>query len=401
MKLKYIYFFLLPLLAGTLILSAFSSNEQNPDMSGNEGLIKFSHKFHSEQGIDCETCHAAVNSSKSLTDNLLPKMETCGSCHDVDSDDNCKLCHYEDKFEPLVQKKADNIRFNHSFHLNEQKLKCETCHKGINEVKYAENASQPFPLMQDCYSCHNDKKAPNECESCHESVAKLKPQSHKSSSFILTHKFAAKKLNADCVMCHNENNNSCQDCHDVTNVITEDNTAANFYQPYSPTNFSDKVKKQKITRVHDINYVFTHGIDAKGKTAECTSCHETQTFCANCHQSKQGDFSLGGITPISHTKPDFMRIGVGSGGGEHAILARRDIESCAACHDVQGADPTCIKCHLDSDGIQGTNPKTHPANFMKDVHGDWHDSDGAVCFNCHTNTHKAGLGFCGYCHGAK
>ena len=65
------------------------------------------------------------------------------------------------------------------------------------------------------------------------------------------------------------------------------------------------------------------------------------------------------------SNPDFTTIGVGTGGGEHATLARRDIERCISCHDVQGADPTCITCHLDSDGIKGTNPKTHPAGFMK------------------------------------
>ena len=66
-------------------------------------------------------------------------------------------------------------------------------------------------------------------------------------------------------------------------------------------------------------------------------------------------------------------IGVGSGGGDHATLAKRDTERCMACHDVNGADPTCITCHFDADGIKGTNPKTHPASFMRNDHGDWHN----------------------------
>jgi hypothetical protein len=24
-----------------------------------------------------------------------------------------------------------------------------------------------------------------------------------------------------------------------------------------------------------------------------------------------------------------------------------------------------------------------------------------MCYSCHTNTEQAGVGFCGYCHGAK
>ena len=144
-------------------------------------------------------------------------------------------------------------------------------------------------------------------------------------------------------------------------------------------------------------------MDAQSHSAECQSCHQEETFCTNCHQAKEGDYSQGGIAPASHLKSTFMVIGVGSGGGDHAVLARRNIESCAACHDTQGGDPTCIKCHTDPDGIQGTNPKTHPANYMKDVHGDWHDSQGSICFNCHTGSSpssQAGVGFCGYCHGS-
>ena len=70
----------------------------------------------------------------------------------------------------------------------------------------------------------------------------------------------------------------------------------------------------------------------------------------------------------------------------------------------QGADPTCLTCHVDNDGIKGTNPKTHPGGFMKDAHGDWHSDPGSVCFNCHVGASPqspSGIGFCGYCHGSK
>jgi len=71
---------------------------------------------------------------------------------------------------------------------------------------------------------------------------------------------------------------------------------------------------------------------------------------------------------------------------------------------VQGGDPTCITCHMDADGIRGTDPKTHPAGFMKNVEGPWHANPGAVCYDCHTdyNAHPGGVkgrNFCGYCHG--
>ena len=86
---------------------------------------------------------------------------------------------------------------------------------------------------------------------------------------------------------------------------------------------------------------------------------------------------------------------------QHDELAKRDIENCAACHDVQGADPNCILCHSDPDGVKGTNPKTHEINFMRDVEGDWHTDVRSICYDCHSSSNTSGVGFCGYCHGVK
>jgi len=110
--------------------------------------------------------------------------------------------------------------------------------------------------------------------------------------------------------------------------------------------------------------------------------------------------------PKTHLAANFKTIGVNTGGGLHADLARKDIESCEACHSGSGADPVCIRCHFDNDGVKGTNPKTHESGFMHDDHGIWHNTMGAVCFRCHTDANARpngtpGTGFCGYCHGRK
>lgn len=402
MKIKYYYltFFLLILI---LLLTTASSNRLKNHFSGNEEVIKFSHKIHAELA-DCKSCHSSVVNSQSLSDRLLPNHDNCKECHDVEDDTQCSTCHFEEKFEPLIQSKSSLI-FDHKFHIVDKNLECQSCHKGFEDTAYGSELSQPGPLMQDCYTCHNNKStASNACESCHISTANLIPQSHKSVNFLSSHKFAARGIDADCQMCHDLNENSCQECHISTTGITENNLEDNFYQPYSPSRNIDGANNQQITRVHELNYRFVHGIDAKGRTSECQSCHQIETFCGSCHQSKDRDFALGGILPTSHLKPGFSTIGVGTGGGEHAALARRDIESCISCHDVQGADPTCITCHLDSDGIKGTNPKTHPAGFMHNEEGDWHEDQGSICFNCHTSASPnsaSGIGFCGYCHGSK
>lgn len=397
-KIKYTYSIFSVAALMFLIIAAFN-NEKTLSDNPNEGKIKFSHSLHSEL-VDCQTCHSSVVESTSLTTLQLPNHDNCSTCHNVNDDNECKTCHVNDVYEPLVKKKSELI-FNHKFHLEGNKMKCENCHKGLTEVDYSWEATAVNPAMETCYSCHNDKSvASNACESCHISTANLLPQNHKVASFSKNHKFIANNVDANCVMCHD--NQSCNDCHVATNVITEVNLSNDFYQPYYPSNFTDGTKLQAIRRVHDLNYRFTHGIDSKGKTAECQSCHQVETFCANCHASENSDFAVSGIIPASHLKSNFFTIGVGTGGGEHAILARRDIERCTSCHDVNGSDPTCVTCHLDSDGIKGTNPKTHARGFMKNEKGDWHDSAGSVCYNCHTsaspNSSKTS-GFCNYCHG--
>ncbi|HAB53705.1 MAG TPA: cytochrome C, partial [Ignavibacteriales bacterium] len=76
MKLKYYYLsFLLPLSA-FLIFAAFTNKKNDDFHSGNEEVIKFSHKLHAEL-TDCKTCHSAVVNSISLTDRLYPNHDNC------------------------------------------------------------------------------------------------------------------------------------------------------------------------------------------------------------------------------------------------------------------------------------------------------------------------------------
>jgi hypothetical protein len=397
MKIKYFYNLIIISIIGFIVLNAFEIGDDEIQGNGNERIIKFSHKLHSEV-IECKDCHSKVLQSKSLKDRLLPDHENCSQCHTVDDESKCNTCHSEEKFEALNQTKTEMI-FNHSLHLNEQKMECENCHKGLKEVDYSYQTPKVKPSMETCYNCHNSDKGVTtiQCENCHTSTVNLIPANHKTSNFKSSHKFAAVGNDASCVMCHD--NNSCGGCHVGTNMLVEKNLAKDFYKPYSPHNFIDGTKQQQITKVHDLNYVYTHGIEIKGKESECLTCHQIETFCVECHNTPGGDYAISGFVPSSHKASDFMIIGVGSGGGLHARYAKRDIENCASCHDTQGGDPTCILCHNDPDGIKGTNPKTHPAGYMNDEHGDWHIDKNSLCFNCHISTNNSGMGFCGYCHG--
>jgi hypothetical protein len=396
MKNKNYYLLIFSLITLFLVSNIFAQDKT--EVQNHKSIIKFSHKLHIENEVDCADCHTAVTDAVDLSESLLPTMETCGNCHDIEDEDGCTTCHYKDTFEPFEEEKTSEIKFNHKLHISDENLECTTCHQGLDSVDYAFESTSVFPEMKTCTNCHNDKSvATIECSVCHVNSGELLPESHKLANFSNNHIFAAENGNQDCGICHN--NTFCETCHDATTKITETNKSNDFYIPGSPLNFISDKNLQQITLVHGLNYEFTHGIDAKGHEKQCQTCHQPETFCAECHNPEaSGGYAMGGFVPYSHTQPNFTTIGVGSGGGEHAKLARRDIESCVACHDVNGSDPTCIMCHTDADGIKGTNPRTHEAGFMKNVHGDWHNDNASVCFTCHVNTHTPGIGFCGYCH---
>jgi hypothetical protein len=386
--------------ASALVFFTMTAFTLDHHEDGNNKLIKFSHQFHiGDVEVACEDCHTGVTESTSLSDRLMPEKDVCSDCHDTDDDESCETCHYEDVYEPLVEKTA-SLFFSHSQHMGEE-ANCEACHQGLSEVDYSSEIETAHPAMSTCYQCHNDQSlATNTCESCHKTTNDLVPATHQRLGFMDNHKITALEADADCAMCHD--NNFCESCHVSTIALDVTNSKTDFYTPYSPHRLVDNQNMQQITLVHELNYRYSHGIDAKGRDTECQTCHQVETFCAECHDSEGGDFALGGFVPFSHGQSNFVTIGVGSGGGEHAILANRDIESCANCHDVYGADPNCTLCHVDNDGIQGTNPKTHITGFMEGENGDWHGDMGSVCYDCHTDPYAMsqtyGQGFCGYCH---
>jgi len=189
----------------------------------------------------------------------------------------------------------------------------------------------------------------------------------------------------------------CSDCHDGALGMNTRKSVTDQYTPFQPE-ASHTNKGQILKRVHVLNYRYVHGIDAKSKLSTCSTCHDTGEFCTECHTEET---SLDRIKPVWHGGANWGAIagGIGTGGGLHGEMARRDMELCIACHDDVTADPVCMICHMDRRIGKGNDPKTHAGRFMHDEEGDWHDDDMSICFDCHQNTRTAGLGFCGYCHG--
>lgn len=318
----------------------------SPGMPGSD--VKFSHKVHGEIGAACVDCHAAAGTIMAASDLLGATHESCSTCHGEEVDQRCEFCHTDPSNIKPVEGTDHDLIFSHSQHAGFESVECQTCH---TNAATAENLSVSLlPSMETCTSCHNDSKATNTCESCHKNFVTLIPADHQRSDFRRVHREFARlgDMQVSCQTCHTET--FCQDCH-LGPGVKQFGTDGLISDPAARRSLRDSPNQIILQNTHDLNYRFTHGIDAKARQSECASCHEPQTFCAECH-AEGGNINQASFRPASHDVPGFATVGRGTGGGLHAEEGKRDIESCISCHDVEGQDPTCMTCHTDGGGVR-------------------------------------------------
>jgi hypothetical protein len=89
--------------------------------------------------------------------------------------------------------------------------------------------------------------------------------------------------------------------------------------------------------IHRGDYLTRHSIEARSDPVLCQRCHGI-SFCTACHN--QENVGPGGSNPRRPHPPGWALPGPTS----HAVAARRDIVSCASCHD-QGPNSNCVGCH--------------------------------------------------------
>jgi hypothetical protein len=337
MKPYYFYFIFILCVAALIVVSVRDTGEVRAtgDRQDRSAIIKFSHQVHAELLIECVDCHTDAPSSRSSKDFLVAMKADCAMCHDVSND--CQMCHFEDVYVSF-EKTEPELYFNHELHFDQLGISCETCHAGIEETDFATAAH--MPLKADCMSCHDGGQAAMDCESCHINTGTLLPASHMVADFDREHKrvVRAGAFEAECASCHMQT--FCQDCHETAGLLFDQRGFTRTTPMYSPEGAGRRGTSTE--RVHDLNYKFTHGIDARAKRTQCQTCHEIETFCADCHFDGAG-VAPGAFKPASHTQAGFILLG--GTGGRHAELARRDLESCMTCHDLQGRDPSCMLCH--------------------------------------------------------
>lgn len=259
----------------------------------------FSHKFHvQEVEADCQTCHAAADTSLMGKDDLLPQMETCYSCHDED-DTECTVCHKQPD-EPVILPRVENYsaKFNHKTHI-EKKTPCTTCHTGI-ELKETVTSSMHLPHMKTCMNCHAVPDTKEGCYTCHGKEEQLKPLDH-NLVWSKNHGMAAESGSQQCRMCHTQS--YCTDCHQGENLLSKS---------------------------HPPNFIATHSLSYQIRESDCSACHEGKDFCIECHMN------VNYTKPVNHSQADWATTG-------HREAALSDYDHCTVCH--RPGDLVCSQCH--------------------------------------------------------
>jgi hypothetical protein len=303
--------------------------------------------------LSCASCHQLPQSGVPT----IPDVGTCSAkrCHEAsESSQLAEIQPIQDERAAL----AKSIRFNHQKHLEKKQIKgqCVPCHGGAIKMS-ADNAR--FPPMSKCFECHEHRAMwdRGQCFPCHArpDIEHLLPRTflRHDAAFAKKHGQQSRENGKICAQCHTES--QCNDCHDTSQRF---NTAVERRRP-------DAIER---TFVHRGDFVSRHSIEAKSQPARCARCHEPRS-CDACHVERGVSGNrIGGVNPhpTGWVGPDTESRDF------HGHSARRDILTCAGCHD-QGPATNCIRCH--KVGGYGGNP--HP-------HTTWPGSKGApMCRYCH------------------
>jgi len=122
-----------------------------------EQPIAFSHKHHTNLGIDCRYCHTSVETSSFAN---IPPTQTCMNCHNVMWKDSPMLEKVRASWESgesiewtRVHDLPDFVYFNHSMHVNHG-IGCATCHGRVDQMPLTWKEKPLY--MKWCLECHRN-----------------------------------------------------------------------------------------------------------------------------------------------------------------------------------------------------------------------------------------------------
>ena len=329
-----------------------------------EPAYVFPHSTHVDADVACTNCHQMEKVSKleaSVRHVSIPahpaKLKACQDCHDKDP-------------APKLPARARPFRitFDHAAHLPRVNGDCKRCHGAPPEAGDAEAKAPP---MAACTSCHNHQRdfAQARCTPCHVDLKGYKPETAfaHQGDWLHTHGSLARSSADTCAACHDQT--YCAQCHSPQTAAGRPSIL-----------FPERVDRAFI---HRGDYVSRHMIEAGANPASCRRCHGP-AFCQACHEEQgMSQFVASYRRPPSHEQANWALPATAGSLPKHAHAGRRDISSCASCHD-QGAQATCVGCHRVG-GI-ATNPANpngpHPMSFITKHRGE-DKSKNSICAACH------------------
>jgi len=301
----------------------------------------------------CPTCSSCHEGTTDTARALEPDASDCSTCHDRGQQ---LLTQSLQRSHATAPRRAE-IEFPHVPHLAlpEVKGQCVTCHAGVvDEAKPRER----MPDMAKCLDCHQADFDQAKCSPCHVAadLPRLVPQTflRHTDQWIGRHGVAARGQQQICEQCHTES--QCADCHDQ-----RQNLPIEVREP-------DAISSEQV---HRGNFIARHAIEARSNSPSCLKCH-TAASCDACHVERGVSAARAG----SVSPHPIGWVGRDTGAKDfHGRAARRNIASCAACHD-HGPATNCIQCHRV--GAHGGSP--HPRGW-----GSSRSQSSAICRYCHEN----------------
>lgn len=328
-------------------------------LSRPQDRILIPHQRHQEAKVDCLACHEDIFEAETLAARHLPKEKKCLECHREQKEKgNCGFCHQAADAPATYARREVALTMSHQKHLELEAIgeDCRKCHLELPEPGRPVAA----PPMASCTGCHRHEEeyAAGGCQACHLDLTRypLRPIttfSHRGD-YLVAHVGDARARGAACATCHEQT--FCAECHSRT----------------APMRIA-ALLPERVDRafIHRGDFVGRHAIEASADPATCSRCHG-QSFCQECHATRLlTSFS----DPTRNPHPPGFSDPASS--GFHGPAARREINSCAACHD-QGAASNCVQCHQ----VGGVGGNPHPASWLL-RHPRSELDTNPMCLACH------------------
>jgi hypothetical protein len=286
--------------------------------------------------LSCASCHAL---SEREAAHRMPEQSLCDGCH-TRGFEGLELTKVALPTSPA--RPHGEIQFDHDKHLAMAEIRgqCVPCHAGVVDAKRTS-----LPPMSQCFGCHEhaEQWERGECTPCHErqDLVRTLPVTflRHDAAFLRQHgnAVAQKQQALLCQSCHTQA--SCQACHDLSQDMSVE---------------ARRPERIESRQVHRGDFMVRHAIEARSEPSRCLSCHTAQT-CDGCHAARGVSANL--LDPRNPHPPEWM--GANANASDfHGAAARRDILSCAGCHEA-GPATNCIRCH--QVGGYGGNP--HPRGW--------------------------------------